>query len=68
MKQFKPSPDFVSRVMQEVVACKPGREQHYFRLLSSPVVRCVMSAAGVLLGLFNLVRLYFSVLSPVVCR
>ncbi len=68
MKQFKPSPDFVSRVMEEVVACRPENERRYFRLLNLPVVRYVMSAAGVLLGLLNLVRLCFSVLSPIVCR
>ena len=71
MKEFKPSRNFVSKVMKDISAYERRQEQEYLRsqrFLASPVVRFAMSAAGVLLGLFNLARLYFSILSPVVCR
>ncbi len=71
MKEFEPSRDFVSRVMKDIFVYERRQEQEYSRsqrFLASPIVRYVMSAAGVLLGLFNLARLYFSLLSPVACR
>lgn len=71
MKEFEPSRDFVSRVMREVhaykgerIAAKPLGQ----RFLSSFALRLAFSSGAALLGIFNLIRLYFSLLSPVVCR
>jgi hypothetical protein len=71
MKEFEPSRDFVARVMADVRAyegtCKRA-EPLGQRLLSSRTLRYVFSSGAALLGILNLIRLYFSVLSPVVCR
>ncbi len=70
MKEFKPSGDFVARVMREVHAYEGGKiatEPLGQRLLYSPVFRLVFSLGTALLGILNLIRLYFSLLSPVTC-
>jgi hypothetical protein len=71
MKEFEPSRDFVARVMEHVRACEgaeireaPFRE----RFFASRTLQFAFSAGAMLLGAMNLIRLYFSVLSPVVCR
>lgn len=71
MKEFEPSRDFVARVMVDVRAYEGTRimvEPFSQRLLSSRTLRFVLSSGAALLGIMNLIRLYFSVLSPVVCR
>lgn len=71
MKEFKPSEDFVSRVMENVHACEKKSKDIVSlteRLVSSRPIRYALSAGGVLLGIWNLVRLYFTVFAPVVCR
>ena len=71
MKEFKPSDNFISRVMNDVrnsektgkadVLC-PGN------LVLSGGLRYVMSAGGLILGIWNLLRIYFSVFAPAICR
>jgi hypothetical protein len=71
MKEFEPSRDFVARVMQDVHAYEGAKiaiEPLGQRLLASRAFRLVFSSGAALLGVLNLVRLYFTVLSPVVCR
>lgn len=71
MKEFEPSRDFVARVMQDVRAFEGTRkmaEPLSQRLLSSRMLRFAFSSGAAFLGIFNLIRLYFSLLSPVVCR
>lgn len=71
MKEFEPSRDFVSRVMLKVHAYEEDRivaKSLGERLLSSYTLRLAFSSGATLLGIFNLIRLYFSLLSPVVCR
>jgi hypothetical protein len=71
MKEFEPSSDFVTKVMKDVYAFEEaGNEERSFSgaLFSSRLLRYAVSAGGVLLGIANLLRLYFSVFSPVVCR
>ncbi len=71
MKEFKPSATFVSGVMEAVRAYEESRDEAFTRsqrFLSSPPVRYAVSAAGILAGIANLVRLYMTVFSPVVCR
>jgi hypothetical protein len=71
MKEFKPSPTFVSEVMRAVRTYEESRDSAFARsrvFLSSPFGRYAVSAAGVLAGIINLVRIYMAVFSPVVCR
>jgi len=71
MKEFKPSATFVSGVMRTVRAYEAARNPVFIRsqrFLSSPFARYTVSAAGVLAGIANLVRIYMTVFSPVVCR
>ena len=71
MKEFEPSRDFVARVMADVRAHEGTRTQEMplgQRLLASRSLRFVFSSGAALLGIMNLVRLYFALLSPVACR
>ena len=71
MKEFEPACDFVARVMENVRAYEATRKMEESlgqRFLSSRTLRFVFSSGAALLGISNLIRLYFSVLSPVVCR
>ena len=70
MKEFEASRDFVARVMKDIHDYDGRRmaEPLGQRLLSSRTLRFAFSTGATLVGILNLVRLYFSVLSPVVCR
>jgi hypothetical protein len=71
MREFEPSRDFVARVMKEVQAYEGALKMtEPFRppLFSSRTVRFAFSAGATLLGALNLIRLYFSVFFPVLCR
>jgi hypothetical protein len=71
MKEFETSRNFVSRVMQDVRAYEASRnlDASWSRVfLSTPFARYALSAAGGLLGVINLVRIYLTLFSPVVCR
>ena len=71
MKAFKPSHNFVARVMEDVRAYEATRTPYPLRLrlfLSTRAARYALTSAGALLGLINLVRMYLTVFSPVLCR
>lgn len=71
MKAFKPSHNFVSRVMEDVRAYETTETSSTLRLqlfLSSRVARYALTSAGALLGLINLIRMYLTIFSPVLCR
>jgi len=71
MKEFKPSGNFVVKVMHEVrmfeAANKPVASRSQL-VLSTPLVRYALSVGGALLGIINLIRIYSTVFSPVICR
>ena len=71
MKEFEPSSNFVARVMADVrdyEGMRKMEEPLSERLLASQTFRFAFSSAAALLGILNLIRLYFSVLSPALCR
>lgn len=71
MKEFKPSHDFVSKVMKDIYAYEETKEvkpRLSQRLLSSKLLHYAASAGGILLGILNIARLYFSVFAPALCR
>jgi len=71
MKEFEPSSNFVARVMEDVRDYEGTRKMKAplgKRLLSSRTLRFVFTSGAAFLGILNLIWLYFSVLSPVVCR
>ena len=71
MKDFEPSSNFVARVMENVRDYEWTRKIEAplgQRLLASRTFRFVFSSGAALLGILNLIRLFFSVLSPIVCR
>jgi hypothetical protein len=71
MKKYEPSGDFVSKVMKDIYAYEETREVKpwlFQRLLSSRPLYYAASAGGILFGIFNIVRLYFSVFAPALCR
>ncbi len=71
MKEFNPSKGFVSRVMKDVHAYEKKKETDLplsLKIISYKPIRYAMSAFGILLGIINLIRMYFTVFAPVVCR
>ena len=70
MGDFKPSGTFVTRVMNDIRAyeedtgIQAGRVKAF--VLSRPVLS-ILSAAGILLGIFNVVRMALILLSPALC-
>ncbi len=71
MKIFKPSHNFVYRVMENVRAYEAARTPYTLRsrlFLSTRVARYALTSAGALLGMINLLRIYLAIFSPVLCR
>lgn len=71
MKEFEPSRDFVARVMRAVVAAETvaGRTGTAGRHPATlPALRAALAAGGGLLGILNLLRLWFSVFFPQICQ
>lgn len=71
MSDFRPSDRFVTRVMNDVRTYEMGinnksRDVSPF-VLSIPVFS-ILSAGGILLGIFNLIRMALILLSPVLCQ
>ena len=68
---FEPSENFVEKVMVDVRAYERSleiAEPFFARIVSSGTAQWALSVAGVLLGAWNIIRLYLSILAPVVCR
>lgn len=71
MKKFEPSKDFVSRVMRRIFEYEENKRampRFSGTLFPTALLRYSMAGGGVLLGIINLIRLYYPVFSPVVCR
>ena len=71
MKEFEPSKNFVGNVMRSVRACAAeGAKERLTadRLLSSRAVRFALSAGAAAIGVVNLARISFTILSPALCR
>lgn len=71
MNEFEPSKHFVANVMDQIRVLEQAKkkETRHKRIFFSPgMVRFVCSTGAALLGVLNLIRLYFSVFSPIVCR
>lgn len=53
MSEFKPSPDFVSRVMDRVHAYETSRSSFVEWLISHPSLRYALAGGGTLFGVFK---------------
>jgi len=70
MKDFKPTDDFVIRVMSEVRAYEKTKcleQKREVPSLSKPVVYA-LSVGGIVLGIVNFLRIMFTFISPTLCR
>ncbi len=67
MSDFNPSDSFVSRVMNDIRAYEMGVNNASAFVLSRPVFS-ILSAAGILLGIFNFIRMALILISPVLCQ
>lgn len=57
-EEFKPSPDFVARVMAQVHAYEAARTPLLDRLISHPLLRYALAGGGTLLGIFKAVPVF----------
>jgi hypothetical protein len=70
MKQFEPSENFIECTMKKVEACNQIKERLTFfhAGLSKTILRYSILSGGIILGLFNIVRLYIGVFAPSICQ
>lgn len=70
MKEFEPSKDFTASTMSKVRAYEREVRQTVSQRQPefTPALRWAMRAGGLIFGILNLVRLYFAVFAPAVCR
>lgn len=71
MNGYKPSGNFVAKVMADVYAYEAAKRRETTRsevFLSHRFVRYALSAGGAILGLIQIIRIYSTVLSPALCR
>lgn len=71
MKEFEPSRDFVPKVMRAVAAAEAAAARTPpagLQLVSPTAVRTALAAGGGLIGILNLLRLWFAVFSPAICQ
>jgi hypothetical protein len=70
MNDFNPSDSFVSRVMNDIrtyeIDTSHQRERVSAFVFSKPVFS-ILSAAGILLGILNIVRIAQILISPAMC-
>jgi hypothetical protein len=70
MDNFKPSIDFVDRTMNDIRSCEAAARQRKERmnafLLSKPALY-LLSAAGALLGILNLIGMAWTLIAPTTC-
>ena len=66
MTRFEPSEDFVSRTMSAIRRYELQNESISSLLVSRPVLS-LLSAGGILLGIFNIIRMAMTLLSPALC-
>ena len=71
MKDFEPTDNFVPRVMADIHAYEASRRLDVTKtegLLFSRPLRYALSAGGILLGILNIIRISFTLISPALCR
>jgi hypothetical protein len=71
MSDFKPSDSFVSRVMNGIRTYEIGvnnKSQDMGAFVFSRPVFSILSVAGILLGIFNLIRMALILISPALCQ
>jgi hypothetical protein len=70
MKQFEPSEYFIENTMKKVQTCKQTKERFQFphTRLSAAILRYSILSGGVILGLFNIIRLYTGIFAPSICQ
>jgi hypothetical protein len=70
MNNFKPSNDFVSRTMKDIrsyeAATRQRKERMHAFLISKPAFY-LLSAAGLLLGILNLLGMAWTLIAPATC-
>ena len=70
MREFEPSPEFVSRIMERVHAYELSRrkaQRAASRLYHSRSFRIAVTAGGLLVAAANMVRLYLMFFAPLAC-
>jgi hypothetical protein len=70
MDNFKPSIDFVDRTMNDIRsydATRRSRKERMNAFLQSKPALYLLSAAGALLGMMNLIGMAWTLLSPATC-
>jgi hypothetical protein len=70
MDSFRPSDNFTARIMEEVQAYEARistMEKIGSRLQFSNLALAALTAGGVLLGIFNLIRFASMLISPALC-
>jgi hypothetical protein len=70
MEDFKPSENFVAKVMRDVRLYEAETSKERKRLesfLFSKPVFSILTAGGILLGVINLVRIALILISPATC-
>ena len=71
MKDFEPTDNFVPRVMADIHAYEASRRLDITKtegLLFSRPLRYALSAGGILLGILNIIRISFTLISPALCK
>ncbi len=71
MNDYKPSDDFVQRVMGEVhhyETAKANRTNWWASIIEKSSVLWCLSSGAALLGLWNIVRIYATLFIPAICR
>jgi hypothetical protein len=70
MKQFEPSKYFVENTMKKVQAFEQTKERLTFSYtgLSNRILRCSILSGSIILGLFNIIRLYIGIFAPSICQ
>jgi hypothetical protein len=70
MESYKPSNDFVARIMKDVRSYEAAARQHQERMnafLFSKPAFYLLSAAGALFGILNLIGMAWTLISPATC-
>jgi len=70
MKDFEPTDNFVPGVMADIHAYEASRRLEITKtegLLFSRPLRYALSAGGILLGILNIIRISFTLISPALC-
>jgi hypothetical protein len=57
-EEYKPSPDFVSKVMQQVYAYEASRTSFVEWCINHPFIRYAVAGGGTLFGIFKAVPVF----------